>query len=113
MGALVSVNVGGRRQIAISRRGRPVISAIGKSAVAGRVAVRGVNLAGDEQADRRVHGGPDKAIYAYASEDTAWWATVLGSEFGAWRVWREPDNDRRRRVRRGHRRALADRLERA
>ena len=80
MGALVSVNVGRRRQIAISRRGRPVISAIGKSAVPGRVAVRGVNLAGDEQADRRVHGGPDKAIYAYASEDTAWWATVLGSE---------------------------------
>jgi MOSC domain-containing protein YiiM len=60
-----------------------VISAIGKSAVAGRVAVRGVNLAGDEQADRHVHGGPDKAIYAYASEDTAWWATVLGSELGA------------------------------
>jgi MOSC domain-containing protein YiiM len=80
MGVLVSVNVGRGRQIAISRRGRPVISAIGKSAVAGRVAVRGVNLAGDEQADGRVHGGPDKAIYAYASEDTAWWATVLGCE---------------------------------
>jgi hypothetical protein len=45
MGALVSVNVGRRRQIAISRRGRPVISAGGKSGVAGRVAVRGVNLA--------------------------------------------------------------------
>ena len=80
MGVLVSVNVGRERQIAISRRGRPVISAIGKSTVAGRVAVRGVNLAGDEQADGRVHGGRDKAIYAYASEDTAWWATVLGSE---------------------------------
>lgn len=80
MGVLVSVNVGRGRQIAVSRRGRPVISAIGKSTVAGRVAVRGVNLAGDEQADGRVHGGPDKAIYAYASEDTAWWATVLGSE---------------------------------
>lgn len=80
MGELVSVNVGRGRQIAVSRRGRPVISAIGKSTVAGRVAVRGVNLAGDEQADGRVHGGPDKAIYAYASEDTAWWGTVLGSE---------------------------------
>lgn len=80
MGELMSVNVGRGRQIAISRRGRPVISAIGKSAVAGRLAVRGVNLAGDEQADRRVHGGPDKAIYAYASEDTAWWASVLGHE---------------------------------
>jgi len=80
MGELVSVNVGVARQIGVSRRGRPVISAIGKSPVTGRVAVRGVNLAGDDQADRGVHGGPEKAVYAYASEDTAWWATVLGVE---------------------------------
>ena len=78
MGELVSVNVGVARQIGVSRRGRPVISAIGKAPVSGRVAVRGVNLAGDDQADRSVHGGPEKAVYAYASEDTAWWATVLG-----------------------------------
>ncbi len=57
-----------------------MISAIGKSPVTGRVAVRGVNLAGDDQADRSVHGGPEKAVYAYASEDSAWWATVLGFE---------------------------------
>ena len=81
MGELLSVNVGVPRQIiGLSRRGRPVISGIGKSPVTGRVAVRGVNLAGDDQADRSVHGGPDKAVYAYASEDSAWWATVLGSE---------------------------------
>ncbi|MGO9789740.1 MAG: MOSC domain-containing protein [Solirubrobacteraceae bacterium] len=76
------VNVGRPREIGISRRGRPVISAIGKSPMRGRVAVRGVNLAGDEQADRRVHGGPDKAVYAYALEDTAWWANLLGVELG-------------------------------
>ena len=40
--------------------------------------VEGVNLAGDDQADRRVHGGPDKAVYAYASEDTTWWERELG-----------------------------------
>ncbi|HEX6853759.1 MAG TPA: MOSC domain-containing protein, partial [Streptosporangiaceae bacterium] len=39
---------------------------------------QGVNLAGDDQADRRVHGGPDKAIYAYASEDYDWWAATTG-----------------------------------
>ena len=39
--------------------------------VDGRVAVRGVNLDGDDQADRTVHGGPDKAVYAYGIEDTA------------------------------------------
>src|SRR5262249_38497620 len=51
---------------------RPARSAIWKSPVAGRVAARGVNLAGDDQADRRAHGGPDKAIYAYAVEDLGW-----------------------------------------
>jgi MOSC domain-containing protein YiiM len=35
------------------------------------VAVRGVNIEGDDQGDRSVHGGPDKAVYAYAREDTA------------------------------------------
>lgn len=82
MGELISVNVGRPRQIAVSRRGEPVISAIGKSPTPGRVVVRGVNLGGDDQADRSVHGGPDKAVYAYASEDTAWWATRLNAELG-------------------------------
>ena len=80
MGELVSVNVGVARQIGVSRRGRPVVSAIGKSPVTGRVTVAGVNLAGDDQADRGVHGGPEKAVYAYASEDIAWWATALGAQ---------------------------------
>jgi MOSC domain-containing protein YiiM len=82
MGGLASVNVGRPREIGVSRRGRPVVSAIGKAPVHGRVAVRGINLEGDKQADRRVHGGPDKAVYAYASEDIAWWTTVLGLELG-------------------------------
>ena len=73
-----SVNVG-RPEPLTSRRGA-VWSAIGKRPVAGRVRVEGVNLAGDEQADRRVHGGPDKAVYAYASEDTAWWSAQLGRD---------------------------------
>ncbi len=79
VGRLLSINVGRPRQIA-ARRGRPVMSAIGKSPAAGRVRVAGVNVEGDDQADRRIHGGPDKAVYAYAAEDTAWWATELGRE---------------------------------
>jgi MOSC domain-containing protein YiiM len=75
---VTSVNVG-RPEPLTSRRGA-VWSAIGKRPVAGRVRVEGVNVAGDEQADRRVHGGPDKAVYAYASEDTAWWAAQLGRD---------------------------------
>ena len=42
--------------------------------------MRGVNLDGDGQADLRVHGGPDKAVYAYAVEDYEWWADQLGRE---------------------------------
>jgi MOSC domain-containing protein YiiM len=76
---LLSVNVGTPAQISV-RRGRPFMSAIGKHPVTGRVRVEGVNVAGDDQADRRVHGGPDKAVYAYASEDAAWWAEQLGRE---------------------------------
>ncbi|MHB1614508.1 MAG: MOSC domain-containing protein [Actinomycetes bacterium] len=37
-----------------------------------------LGLDGDEQADHRHHGGPDKAVYAYAEEDLDWWATQLG-----------------------------------
>jgi MOSC domain-containing protein YiiM len=76
---IVSVNVGTPRQISV-RRGRPMMSAIGKLPVEGPVRVEGVNLAGDDQADRRVHGGPDKAVYAYAREDSDWWAEQLGRE---------------------------------
>jgi MOSC domain-containing protein YiiM len=81
MARLLSVNVG-RPQPVGERRGRPVQSAIGKAPVDGRVRVEGVNLAGDDQADRRVHGGPDKAVYAYAREDTAWWERELGVGLG-------------------------------
>ncbi len=82
MGELVSVNVGVPVQIGVTRRGQPIISAHTKAPVTGRVAVRGVNLAGDDQADRSVHGGPDKAVYAYAQEDTSWWTHTLGRELG-------------------------------
>ena len=77
MARVLSVNVGRPRQVAV-QRGRPVMSAIGKSPVDGRVKVAGVNLEGDDQADRRVHGGPDKAVYSYAWEDTLWWSQELG-----------------------------------
>jgi MOSC domain-containing protein YiiM len=78
-GRLLSVNVGRPQQVSV-RKGRPVMSAIGKAPVSGRVRVHGVNLDGDDQADRRVHGGPDKAVYAYAREDELWWAARLNRE---------------------------------
>ena len=77
MGSLISVNVGRPRPVG-ERRGHPVLSAIFKQPVEGRVRVAGVNLAGDEQADRSVHGGPEKAVYAYAREDIDWWENIHG-----------------------------------
>ena len=76
MGHVVSVNVGQPRQISV-RRGRPLMSSIVKEPVDGRVRATGANLEGDRQADLTVHGGADKAVYAYALEDIAWWAQML------------------------------------
>ncbi len=76
IGQVRSVNVGAARSV--EHRGRQQRTAIWKLPVEGRVAVRGVNLAGDEQGDRRLHGGPDKAVYAYSSLDYDWWADQLG-----------------------------------
>lgn len=82
---VLSVNVGRVREF--DYNGRPAKSAIWKTAVSSRVAARGVNLEGDDQADRKAHGGPDKAVYAYAVEDVRWWEEKLGrslqyGEFG-------------------------------
>lgn len=76
-GRVVSVNVGTPR--VVDWFGRRVTTAIWKEPVAGRVRVAGVNLDGDDQADRRVHGGPAMAVYAYAAEDYAWWSAELGT----------------------------------
>lgn len=76
VGTVLSVNVGTPREF--DYRGHSARSAIWKTPAPGRVAARGVNLAGDNQADRGAHGGPDKAIYAYASEDTRWWEEQIG-----------------------------------
>ncbi|MGH3112236.1 MAG: MOSC domain-containing protein, partial [Gaiellaceae bacterium] len=75
MPSLVSVNLGGPREI--EWLGKLATTAIWKAPVEGRVPLAGVNLAGDDQADRRFHGGPDKAVYAYADEDYDWWSREL------------------------------------
>src|SRR5262245_53292462 len=85
VGKVLSVNVGRPREFDYGDR--LARSAIWKSPVAGRVAARGINLDGDEQADRKAHGGPHKAAYAYATEDSRWWEQELGrsisfGEFG-------------------------------
>jgi MOSC domain-containing protein YiiM len=75
-GTLLSVNVG--RIETVDHHDREVATGIFKRPVPGRVGTSGVNLVGDDQADRSVHGGPDRALYAYAAEDLEWWADELG-----------------------------------
>lgn len=74
--SIVSVNVGVPR--ATEWQGRVVTSGIWKEPVDGAIEAVGVNLVGDDQADRRVHGGFDKAVYAYSSEDYDWWESITG-----------------------------------
>jgi MOSC domain-containing protein YiiM len=72
---IVSVNVGLPRQVAW--QGTTVTTAIFKEPVAGRIPLRRLNLAGDGQADLSVHGGAEKAVYAYPVEHYASWRAEL------------------------------------
>jgi MOSC domain-containing protein YiiM len=76
-GRLVSVNVGRRRTV--RWRDRDVSTAIWKDPVDGPVGLAAEGADGDVQADRRVHGGVDKAVYAYAVEDYRWWEPMTGA----------------------------------
>jgi MOSC domain-containing protein YiiM len=75
-GAVLSVNTGAPRTVRY--RGKPLQTSIWKMPVEGRVPVRGIHVGDDVQSDPRVHGGPYKAVYAYAAEDMAWWGEQLG-----------------------------------
>jgi MOSC domain-containing protein YiiM len=72
---VISVNVGLPR--IVEWQGEAVETAIFKEPVHGPVAVHRLNLAGDRQADLTVHGGADKAVYAYPSEHYDLWRQEL------------------------------------
>ena len=68
-GSIISVQVGRAEPLGP----RKVPSAFVKRPIAGRVMVKPLGLVGDQQADLRVHGGPDKAVYCYPIEHYAKW----------------------------------------
>ena len=84
---IVSVNVGLPRTV--EWEGALVSTGIFKQPMAGRVAVRRLNLDGDRQADLSVHGGPDKAVYAYPAEHYAYWREVLPGTDVPWAAFGE------------------------
>lgn len=74
---LVSIQVGMPRRLGVVGAVDPLekrwTSAIFKEPVIGPVRVNRLGLEGDGQADRKHHGGPDKAINVYPSEHYAHW----------------------------------------
>ena len=84
---IVSVNVGLPREIVW--KGVTVRTAIFKEPVAGAVAIRGLNLTGDQQADLTVHGGSDKAVYAYPAEHYEYWRKQLPDVSLSWGAFGE------------------------
>jgi len=84
---LVSVNVGRPREV--EWHGRLVRTSIWKEPVEGRVRVSALNLEGDEQSDLSVHGGHEKAVYAYPREHYEYWRRELEAADLAWGAFGE------------------------
>lgn len=72
---LISLHVG-RPRLTVYK-GTTINTSIFKTPVSGTVRLRTLNLDGDQQADLSVHGGPFKAVYAYASEHYDYWRKEL------------------------------------
>jgi MOSC domain-containing protein YiiM len=87
MGRIVSINVGLPREI--DADGMTVRTSIFKEPVEGPVRVTRLNLDGDRQSDLAVHGGVDKAVYAYPSEHYALWRTEFPGQELPWGAFGE------------------------
>ena len=72
---VISVNVGLPREVVW--KGMTVQTGIFKEPVDRPVTISNLNLAGDQQADLTVHGGAEKAVYAYPAEHYAYWREKL------------------------------------
>lgn len=68
---LISINVGLPKEVPWEHK--TVRTSIFKTPVIGPVRVAPLNLDGDQQSDLTVHGGLDKAVYAYPAEHYQFW----------------------------------------
>ncbi len=84
---LISVCVGVPREV--EWKGKPVTTGIFKQPVDGPVMMRSLNLDGDRQADLTVHGGSEKAVYAYPMEHYSYWRQELPDEELPWGAFGE------------------------
>jgi MOSC domain-containing protein YiiM len=79
---IVSINIGVPREVI--HNGRLIRTGIYKKPVDGRVRVTAMNIEGDRQADLSVHGGANKAVYAYPAEHYEYWRKVLPNVNLSW-----------------------------
>src|SRR5262245_50671253 len=84
---LISLNVGLPRTV--EWQGKMVRTSIWKSPVDGRIRVSKLNLEGDQQSDLSVHGGTDKAVYAYPSEHYPYWRRKVPDRDFPWGAFGE------------------------
>lgn len=84
---IVSINVGRPREVLW--KGMTVQTGIFKEPVDGPVRIEQLNLAGDAQADLTVHGGKDKAVYAYPVEHYEYWRRELPETAVSWGMFGE------------------------
>lgn len=75
---LLSVNVSQPKEVPYN--GTIIATSIFKESVRGRIMLRTLNLAGDAQADLSVHGGVDKAVYVYSTENYDYWRRALNRD---------------------------------
>jgi len=87
MAKVISLNVGLPRTVYF--RGQAVTTGIFKEPVSGHIKLRRINLDGDKQADLTVHGGPDKAVYAYPAEHYDYWKKRLPNMKLPWGMFGE------------------------
>jgi MOSC domain-containing protein YiiM len=81
---IISLNVGLPRHIHYGQANLEVTTSIFKSSVSGPRLLRRMNLDGDVQSDLNVHGGKNKAVYAYSSEHYNYWREQLPEYEFSW-----------------------------
>jgi len=84
---IISLNVGKPRSVPYSEG--VATTSIFKAPVPGPLLLRRLNLDGDCQADLRVHGGRNKAVYAYPSEHYEFWRKELPEQELPWAMFGE------------------------
>jgi MOSC domain-containing protein YiiM len=84
---VISINIGLPRTV--NFQGQAVTTGIFKESVKGRIKLRRLNLDGDKQADLTVHGGLDKALYAYPAEHYDYWKKRIPNITLSWGMFGE------------------------